>query len=826
MGGIGKTTLADAVYKEVSTTFEGCHFLQNVRGKIEKQGRESVRNEFLSILLKDKEIRIDTPSIGYPYRERLNNLRVIVVLDDVYDPEQVDWMGVKHFGDGSKIILTSRDRQVLKNGGATQIHKVEELNEKYSLQLFSITAFKQLNPSVDFLHLSYEFVRLAHGSPLALKILGAKLYSKCLFDINSYGRISMHDMLEEMGKDIVDQESEYPEKRKRLWNPKHVYQVLNNNKGTDRIEGIKFDMSRIDNLLSPTCFENMSNLRYVKSDVYWRWTEKQPTNGVDIVYLPNELSMEQLWNEDFQDLVNLREIDVSFCDKLRKIPNLLGAINLESLNCEFCLSLVKLTELPKMLNHLNLPFTQIEEVPGSIEHLDGLETLDLRHCPIVKFPKNPRKLTMTDCKSLKLLSELPSNLKYLDTRGCISLEGVSFSDQNFHSFDGKRDYKMIFSNCFSLNQDSVDNIEANYMLQIQFLAEKWASRYDHELSIDPEPNLVYCFPGNKISADRFEYQSMNSSLSLKMATRGSSGRRLLVFAICLVVNLTDCDPIRKLKFICEYQPLAASGNDGDGGFKKFKSELFLGDIAWDCRGDHVFILCGKDMVKEDQNYEEASFQFYIKPLPLNEKKHIKVKKCGVHVIYVDAESCTITDVVRCDKSNLNFDSQGDANTMEPHHHSATETSTRRSKRHSMQKQQEGDQTGTGTQGIDHVVAGTSIHVVGPDDLCSIFLFWLNSRLALLISAFNGDIDFTTIAAVLVNGVHHEGDQIGVCGYGLQGSIVTNIRATWTPHPMKEIRVKVWFPLSYLFKLSVWMEVISEVIEFSCIDILCIALYGC
>ncbi|XP_039038951.1 disease resistance-like protein DSC1 [Hibiscus syriacus] len=140
MGGIGKTTLADVVYKEVSNTFESCYFLQNVREKIEKKGKESVRNEFISILLKDKEIRIDTPSIGYPYRERLNNIRVIVVLDDVKDPEQVDWMGVKHFGDGSKIILTARDRQ--------------------------------LNPSVDFLHLSYEFVRLAHGSPLALKDFG------------------------------------------------------------------------------------------------------------------------------------------------------------------------------------------------------------------------------------------------------------------------------------------------------------------------------------------------------------------------------------------------------------------------------------------------------------------------------------------------------------------------------------------------------------------------------------------------------------------------------------------------------------------------------
>ncbi|AQK92576.1 eukaryotic translation initiation factor 2 (eIF-2) family protein [Zea mays] len=46
---------------------------------------------------------------------------------------------------------------------------------------------------------------------------------------------------------------------------------------------------------------------------------------------------------------------------------------------------------------------------------------------------------------------------------------------------------------------------------------------------------------------------------------------------------------------------------------------------------------------------------------------------------------------------------------------------------------------------------------------------------------------TTIDVVLVNGILHEGDQIVVCG--MQGPIVTTVRALLTPHPMRELRVK-------------------------------------
>ncbi|XP_052876643.1 disease resistance protein RUN1-like [Gossypium arboreum] len=178
MGGQDKTTLAEAVFNEISSEFESRWFLQNVREKIEKQGKESLRNELFSKLL-NSDVDIGTPSVGSTLtQDRLKKKKVLVVLDDVDKSDQIDCMGIGDFGYGSKIIITSRDRQVLKSGGADTILEVKGLNKNNSLQLFSTFAFKQLKPPIHFQNLSRRFVKYTQGNPLALRVLGSDLYER------------------------------------------------------------------------------------------------------------------------------------------------------------------------------------------------------------------------------------------------------------------------------------------------------------------------------------------------------------------------------------------------------------------------------------------------------------------------------------------------------------------------------------------------------------------------------------------------------------------------------------------------------------------------
>ncbi|XP_043697554.1 disease resistance protein RPV1-like [Telopea speciosissima] len=202
MGGLGKTTIAKAVYNRIFRSFNGSCFLTDVREEASQgnKGLVSLQKRLLQDIFK-RNYGISSVSRGSKLiSERLHRENILLILDDVDDHDQLDALagGIFWFGQGSRVIITTRDDHNLnvhKVKKGIQIYKPEELNFGNSLQLFSLHAFSNNEPPENYKQFSHEVVRYAGGLPLTLEVLGSFLIDK--------NEEEWEDTLERL-KDILD----------------------------------------------------------------------------------------------------------------------------------------------------------------------------------------------------------------------------------------------------------------------------------------------------------------------------------------------------------------------------------------------------------------------------------------------------------------------------------------------------------------------------------------------------------------------------------------------------------------------------------------------
>ncbi|GAU48800.1 hypothetical protein TSUD_81490 [Trifolium subterraneum] len=178
MGGIGKSTIANAIFEKFETQFNSrCCIVPDVQQQIEKTDVEHVKNKYLSKLLNED---IKSSESNSSIVRKLKRAKVLLVFDDVKDFDQLQNLNGTHdnFIEGSRIIVTSRDKQVLENANVDEIYHVSEMDYKDSLQLFCLFAFKQKQPIESYLSLAEKVLDYVQGLPLALKVLGSMLYGK------------------------------------------------------------------------------------------------------------------------------------------------------------------------------------------------------------------------------------------------------------------------------------------------------------------------------------------------------------------------------------------------------------------------------------------------------------------------------------------------------------------------------------------------------------------------------------------------------------------------------------------------------------------------
>jgi hypothetical protein len=181
MGGVGKTTIAKAIYNEVGPKFEARCFLADIREGWEKSERQvSLQEQLLSNICMDIS-KIENIHEGKQILEdRLRFKRVLLILDDVNSLDQLNALcgSRQWFGSGSRIIITTRDMHLLRGNRVDQLYPMKGINVSESIELFSWHAFKQAKPENGFDEISKTFCEYSGGLPLALEVLGAFLLDR------------------------------------------------------------------------------------------------------------------------------------------------------------------------------------------------------------------------------------------------------------------------------------------------------------------------------------------------------------------------------------------------------------------------------------------------------------------------------------------------------------------------------------------------------------------------------------------------------------------------------------------------------------------------
>ncbi|XP_041010865.1 disease resistance protein RPV1-like [Juglans microcarpa x Juglans regia] len=176
-GGVGKTTLAKALCNKIVGRFDCLSFISKVRENSAKDADlVSLQNKLIHDLSSGKSPVYSIAAI----KEVLQEKRVLVVLDDVGNVSQLEALIGRRewFSEGSRIIITTRDTQVLPEHIVTAFYEVRELDSSDALKLFSYHALRREKPIDGFFSLSKEIVSFAGGLPLALEVFGSYLVDK------------------------------------------------------------------------------------------------------------------------------------------------------------------------------------------------------------------------------------------------------------------------------------------------------------------------------------------------------------------------------------------------------------------------------------------------------------------------------------------------------------------------------------------------------------------------------------------------------------------------------------------------------------------------
>ncbi|XP_045819822.1 putative disease resistance RPP13-like protein 1 isoform X3 [Trifolium pratense] len=182
LGGMGKTTFAKLVYNDnkIMEHFELKAWVY-VSESFDVVG---LTKEILKTFKSPAEGESNLNLLQLRLQQTLTGKKYLLVLDDIWNGNEKSWMQLllpfDHGSSGSKIIVTTRDKEITYVLKSTKLFNLQQLNKSDCWSLFVTHAFggKNLDEYPHLEQIGMKIVDKCGGLPLAVKTLGQLLQRK------------------------------------------------------------------------------------------------------------------------------------------------------------------------------------------------------------------------------------------------------------------------------------------------------------------------------------------------------------------------------------------------------------------------------------------------------------------------------------------------------------------------------------------------------------------------------------------------------------------------------------------------------------------------